>query len=72
MFADSLPNGVAFMKKTNSSSAKTDQSQSEGNAYTMTVYYVDDTRRETSFVDKTCEFECSQGRDLRRLANHQK
>jgi hypothetical protein len=51
---------------------KTDQSRSEGNAYTITVYDVDDTRRETGFIDKACEFECSQGRDFRRLANHQR
>ena len=58
--------------KNKQSSAKTEQSQSEGNAYTIAVYDVDDTRRETSFIDKACEFECSQGRDLRRLANHQR
>ena len=50
-------------------SAKTAE-PNEGNAYTITVYYVDDTRRETSFVDKACEFQCSEGRDLRRLKVH--
>ena len=52
-------------------SAKTAENN-EGNAYTITVYDVDDTRRKTSFVDKACEFQCSERRDLRWLADHQK
>lgn len=69
MFTDSLPNGMAFMKKFNWLSAKLIRVKVKGMLITITVYDVDDTRRETSFVDKICEFECSQGRDLRRLAN---
>jgi len=45
---------------------------SEENDDTITGYDVNDTRRETGFVDKVCKFECSQGRDLRRLINYRK
>ena len=39
----------------------------QGDDYTITVYDVNDTGRESGFVDQVCKFECSQGCDLRRL-----
>ena len=54
------PTVSPLRKEKRSSSAKTDQHENESNGYTITSYDVNDTRRETGFVNKACKFERSK------------
>ena len=61
MFTDGLSNGVTYTKKKKKASSKSRSVCTEGSDYTITIDDVDNTRRETGFIDEACEFECRQG-----------